>query len=84
MFNSIYGFQANPFSRTLSTQDVLATPGVKELLARLSLAVRERGIALVTGDVGSGKSTAVRAFIASLDPNRHIVLYLTQIGRAHV
>ena len=77
MFNSIYGFQVNPFSRTLSTQDVLATPGVKELLARLSLAVRERGIALVTGDVGSGKSTAVRAFIASLDQNRHIVLYLT-------
>jgi type II secretory pathway predicted ATPase ExeA len=77
VFTQIYGFQANPFSRTLNTQDVLATPGVKELQARLTLAVRERGIALVTGDVGSGKSTAVRAFIASLDHNRHVVLYLT-------
>lgn len=77
MFTQIYGFQANPFSRTLNTQDVLLTPGVKELQARLSFTVRERGIALVTGDVGSGKSTAVRAFIAALDHNRHIVLYLT-------
>lgn len=77
MFAQLYGFQASPFSRTLPTADVLVTPGVKELQARLSLAVRDRGIALVTGDVGSGKSTAVRAFIASLDPNRHTVLYLT-------
>ena len=77
MFTQIYGFQANPFSRTLNTQDVLVTPDVKELQTRLGFTIRERGIALVTGDVGSGKSTAVRAFIASLDHNRHIVLYLT-------
>jgi len=77
MFTQTYGFQANPFSRTLNTLDILVTPDLKELQARLSLAVRERGIALVTGDVGSGKSTAVRAFIASLDQNRHVVLYLT-------
>jgi type II secretory pathway predicted ATPase ExeA len=77
MFTQLYGFQASPFSRTLSTDDVLVTPSVKELHARLNLTVRDRSIALVTGEVGSGKSTAVRAFIASLDPNRHTVLYLT-------
>ena len=43
----------------------------------MTLAVREKGIALVTGEVGTGKSTAVRAFIASLDTNRHALLYLT-------
>ena len=77
MFTTTYGLQAAPFSRTLQTHDVLITPGVKELHARLALTVRDRSIALVTGEVGSGKSTAVRAFIASLDPNRHTVLYLT-------
>ena len=77
MFATIYGLQAHPFARTLNTQDVLLTPGVKELQARLAHAVRDRGIALVTGEVGSGKSTAVRAFIASLDANRHTLLYLT-------
>ena len=77
MFQQLYGFQSAPFARTLNTGDVLLTPSVKELNARLTLAVREKGIALVTGEVGSGKSTAVRAFIASLDANRHALLYLT-------
>ena len=30
----------------------------------------------MTGEIGAGKSTAVRAFTASLDPNRYLVLYL--------
>ena len=77
MFQQLYGFATAPFSRTLTPADVLATPGVKELHARLLLTVRDKGIALVTGEVGSGKSTAVRAFIASLDPNRHVLLHLT-------
>jgi general secretion pathway protein A len=76
MFQQLYGFQTAPFSRTLNTGDVLATPCVKELHARLLIAVREKGIALVTGEVGSGKSTAVRAFITTLDPNRHVPLHL--------
>lgn len=31
---------------------------------------------MVTGDIGSGKSTAVRAFLASLDPNKYICVHL--------
>lgn len=77
MFTQLYGLQTTPFTRTLNTDDILATASVKELHARLALTVRERGIALVTGEVGSGKSTAVRAFLAGLDPNRHTVLALT-------
>ena len=77
MFTHIYGLQAVPFSRTLNTNDILVTTSVKELQARLALTVRERGIAVVTGEVGSGKSTAVRAFLASLDANRHTLVTLT-------
>ena len=50
MFTHLYGLQTTPFTRTLNTGDVLATASVKELQARLALTVRERGIALVTGD----------------------------------
>src|SRR5712692_2349565 len=77
MFTHVYGLQVVPFSRTLNTNDILATASVKELQARLALTVRERGIAVVTGEVGSGKSTAVRAFLASLDANRHTLVTLT-------
>ena len=77
MFTHLYGLQTTPFTRNLNTGDILATTSVKELQARLALTVRERGIAVVTGEVGSGKSTAVRAFLASLDPNRHTLVTLT-------
>jgi type II secretory pathway predicted ATPase ExeA len=76
MYQQFFGFEATPFSKTIATPDVLATPSVKELTARLNLVVKERGIGLVTGDIGSGKSTAVRAFLASLDPNKHVIVQL--------
>lgn len=76
MFQEFYGFTRAPFSRTIATQDLFPTAGQKELNARLAYLVRERGLGLVTGDIGSGKSTAVRTFAASLDFNRYLVVYL--------
>ncbi|MDZ7407529.1 MAG: AAA family ATPase [candidate division KSB1 bacterium] len=35
-----------------------------------------RGMALITGEVGSGKSTALRAFTETLDKNHHAVVYI--------
>ena len=76
MFQEFYGFTRLPFSRTIATKDLFSTAGQKELGARLTYLVRERGFGLVTGEIGSGKSTAVRAFAASLDFNRYLVVYL--------
>jgi general secretion pathway protein A len=76
MFQEFYGFSRLPFSRTIATSDLFPTAGQKELSARLAYLVRERGLGLVTGDIGSGKSTAVRTFAASLDFNRYLVVYL--------
>jgi type II secretory pathway predicted ATPase ExeA len=76
MFQEFYGFSRLPFSRTIATSDLFPTAGQIELSARLAYLVRERGLGLVTGDIGSGKSTAVRTFAASLDFNRYLVVYL--------
>jgi len=76
MFQEFYGFTRLPFSRTIATSDLFPTAGQKELSARLAYLVRERGLGLVTGEIGSGKSTAVRTFAASLDFNRYLVVYL--------
>jgi type II secretory pathway predicted ATPase ExeA len=76
MFQEFYGFTRLPFSRTIATQDLFPTAGQKELSARLTYLVHERGFGLVTGEIGSGKSTAVRTFAASLDFNRYLVVYL--------
>jgi type II secretory pathway predicted ATPase ExeA len=62
MFQEYYGFTRAPFAKTIETDKLFATVGQKELTARLTYLVRERGCGLVTGEIGSGKSTAVRAF----------------------
>jgi len=74
MFNEYYGFTQLPFSKTIATSDLFGTAGQKELAARLTYLVRERGFGLITGEIGSGKSTAARACTAGLDPNRYLVL----------
>ena len=76
MFQEYYGFTRAPFSKTIETDKLFATAGQKELTARLTYLVRERGCGLVTGEIGSGKSTAVRAFTAGLDANSYLVIYL--------
>jgi type II secretory pathway predicted ATPase ExeA len=77
MFQEFYGFTRLPFSHTIATADLFPTASQKELSARLTFLVRERGFGLITGEIGSGKSTAVRAFAASLDFNRYLVIYLS-------
>jgi len=76
MFQEFYGFRVMPFSRNIPTTDLFPSSGQQELKARLTYLLRERGIGLVTGEVGSGKSTALRAFAEGLDPNRYLVIYL--------
>lgn len=75
MFQEFYGFSQVPFSRGLHTSKLFVARGQEELKARLSYLVTERGIGLITGEIGSGKSTAVRAFVDSLDPTRYTVVY---------
>lgn len=75
MFTEFYGFSATPFSRGLPTSKLFLARGQDELKARLEYLVRERGIGLITGEIGSGKSTSVRAFVDSLDPTRYTVVY---------
>lgn len=80
MFESYYGFERTPFARAVAPAALFDSAQHQELLARLTYAVRHRGFALVTGEIGSGKSTAVRALAASLDPSRHLLLYVAQSG----
>ena len=75
-----FGLQRMPFGRNLPVADLLELPGQGEMNARLHQAVREQGIALVTGRGGCGKSTALRRFAESLDPNAFKVLYVPNPG----
>jgi type II secretory pathway predicted ATPase ExeA len=74
--NDYYGFTHTPFSRSIATDHLFASRGHQEIQGRLAFALQERLPALITGDVGTGKSTALRAFVHTLDRNLFPVAYL--------
>jgi general secretion pathway protein A len=74
--NDFYSFSHTPFTRSIPSKDLYPSRGHCEIQGRLAFALQESLPALITGDVGTGKSTAVRAFAHSLDPNVYAVVYL--------
>jgi type II secretory pathway predicted ATPase ExeA len=77
-----YGFSRTPFGRDLAPGMLHRHDAHNQAVARLSWCIAERGIGIVTGEVGAGKTVAVRTALADLDPSRHTVIYLPnpQIG----
>jgi len=71
-----YGFTRMPFGRDLAPQMLHRHTTHAEAAARLSWAIGEKALAVLTGEVGVGKTVAVRAALAGLDPTRHTVIYL--------
>jgi hypothetical protein len=58
---ALYGLKWNPFSPELPTEALRATAAIENFVWRIEQGlVREGGFALVTGDVGTGKSVTLR------------------------
>ena len=74
---SYYGFTRLPFSKDIPPAELFPAEGQQELCARLAYLTQERGLGLLTGETGCGKSTALRRFTAALDTNRFLVIYLS-------
>ena len=77
MFEAHFGFTRTPFGRDLPPEQLFNFQDHLEAVARFLWAVSQRGLALLTGEVGSGKSTALRALHARLDPLRYKWLYIS-------
>jgi len=76
MLRSHYGFTRTPFGRTLAPQMLHEHTTHAEAVARITWCVAERALGVVTGEVGAGKTVAIRAALAGLDPSRHTIIYL--------
>lgn len=59
-YRQFFGFKKEPFSTDLSPSDLMKLPNLEAAHARIQYAIDTRGIVLLTGEVGSGKSTALR------------------------
>ena len=71
-----YGFTRLPFGRGLAPSMLHRGAGHTEAVARITWCVEQRALGVVTGEVGAGKTVAVRAATSALDPSRHVVIYL--------
>ncbi|MDT2006602.1 AAA family ATPase [Rhodococcus opacus] len=71
-----YGFTRMPFGRALAPGMLHRHPGHAEAVARISWCVDQHALGVITGEVGAGKTVAIRAAAAALDPARHVVIYL--------
>lgn len=71
-----YGFTRVPFSRDIPPQALHPHPAHREAIARIQWCVAQRQMGVVTGEVGAGKTVAVRAALAQLEASRHQVIYI--------
>lgn len=67
MYEEFYGLSKKPFSKTPDPEFLYLSRTHEEALARLQYAVEEKEIVLLTGEVGSGKTTITRALMDSMD-----------------
>jgi type II secretory pathway predicted ATPase ExeA len=74
--DEFYGFEHTPFTKSVAAKHLYPSRGHREAQGRLHFALSSRTPALLTGDVGTGKSTAARAFAQSLDSSIYAVIYL--------
>lgn len=76
MMEAFFGFKKTPFSDNPDAKQLFASEAWTQVKARLQFLVEHHGTGLLTGEVGSGKSTAARCFTAGLNPNLYKILYL--------
>jgi type II secretory pathway predicted ATPase ExeA len=76
MFEEFFEMTKTPFQNTIPTSALFLSDSHKELLGRLGYAADSNMFAVVTAGVGVGKSTLVRKFTETLNPEKYTVLYL--------
>ena len=72
MYEQFYGLKENPFNVTPNPDYLFLGENHKEALAQLLYGVREKkGFIVITGEVGTGKTTLVHYLLDKLDGNNH-------------
>lgn len=66
MYKRYFGFREKPFSKTPDPRFLFLSHCHEEALARLEFVVEERELAVLTGEIGCGKTTLSRALMDRL------------------
>ena len=77
MFKQHFGMKFNPFDKEIETNSLYISADIKELESRFKYIRDNRGIFLLVGEPGSGKSASLRKFAESLGPSLFRACYFS-------
>ena len=75
-YRAFFGLTREPFRSDLNAEEILETHGLMAVKKRFNYALRLGGVAVITGEIGSGKSTALRYVTEMLHPSEYRALYI--------
>jgi general secretion pathway protein A len=75
-YRLFFELQCEPFGADIALEHILLTDCLKAVEQRVQYAMRTGAVALITGEIGSGKSTTLRYVSESLHPAEHLCLYV--------
>lgn len=76
-YRQFFALHKEPFAADVPRKDILLTPAVSAVEERIHYALRLGAIALITGEIGSGKSTALRYCVGGLHPAEYRIIFVT-------
>jgi type II secretory pathway predicted ATPase ExeA len=71
-----FAFTQMPFGRDLAPGMLHRHAAHAQAAARITWAITEKTLGVITGEVGTGKTVAARAALAGIDHTRHTVIYI--------
>jgi len=78
-YNAYFGFKAEPFSSEIASKNLLKLPSMVSVKERFDY-VMSGGLFIITGEVGSGKSTSLRWSQGQYHPSQYLFLNITATG----
>jgi len=76
MVKAFYNLKTLPFQKDIHTKNIYISSAGKELSQRLEYMKQKRGIFLITGLPGTGKTLHIRTFVETLNQNLYKSIYI--------
>lgn len=76
-YRTFFGMNREAFPTDLRLKDILETQDIASIRERFDYTVRLGAVGLLTGEVGSGKSTALRYVLSKLHPSEYRAVWIT-------
>lgn len=82
MYHDFFGLKEPAFSIAVNPRYLFMSDQHREALAHLLYGIQNGGFVMLTGEVGTGKTTIIRCLLEQLPPNTDMAIILNPMGSA--